>query len=224
MEQPRRKFKLMLGIGFLMTIVPPATLAIMFGNNEVPNDIAFLMPILGGLIPLSGIILVFRYAILLKPEAFQIKSSTILAVTGQQPHTAWTGWFFAATLFIASAVVQWQNISFIIDRPIRWFPFLVIAVFATAFVITKLLNQKKSIITLLIGDLGLDPKDEREAAIFQRAGRAALATSFVIINLLFIILLITPRPTDIALLDLFIAVVMIQRGFCGFFAWRMGLK
>lgn len=215
-----------LGLAFI--IAPPAILFAIFGNGEIPASV-FRLDILTPLFILAGIALVAVGISTTRPDALDPITEKLhlnnpaMNVLVKRSNN-WIIWFVLTAIWIPDTIFSWQAQNSAIDAEfvhiVAWtMPALLIVVALFARLV-----KKAPWYVILIGDLNLNPKDEREAAILSKAGLYTLALSFILVTGTLELFLLAPTASSIAYLNLLLVYWFLIRGIYGFIAWRLGLK
>jgi uncharacterized membrane protein len=129
---------------------------------------------------------------------------------------AMTGWFFSY------AIKSWTNHEF--DQfGSPWFSAGILAVLLLIIVVLKFI-KKQSWSQALNYLGGVEPRDEREIAILERASRTTVNVSVLAAIISVAIIVTVPAPSTNGLYMSIMAYAFFILGIRNFFAWRMGLR
>jgi len=215
-------------LGVLLFLAPPLILLIIYGNLNI-TGFGYTLSFFSIPVTLIGIVIFVKGLLMAKPKSPDViidklhldnpVINTINKSTSSQNNWIWA--LVLAIISIIDASQSWQNNN---DPGLAKIMFIT---FITATVIIYAIYKYKRKIpwsVLLIGNMDLAGRDERETSILHKAAQYSLAVSIGLIMELFALLIFLPRPSLMAISDLSFAFIFFVAGIYGFFAWKLGLK
>lgn len=214
-----------LGIAFI--VAPPAILFAIFGNGSITGNAATLTWLTPFFI-LAGIALLAVGISTARPDALDpitekphLNNPVMNAMVKR--HNNWIWWFGLAAIWIPEMIFQWTSDASAVPKITDFAVWILPAAIVIGVILGKLIWKAPWHI-ILIGDVDLNPKDEREATILHRSAQYTLAVNALLLIVLYEVLLLAPRPSPLSLVNLIVTYWVIVRGTYGFIAWKMGLK
>lgn len=215
-------------LGIILFVSPPLILLIIYGNREI-TGLAGTLSLAAFPVTLIGIIFFGKGLLLAKPKSpdviidkMHLDNPVVNAFTkSMEAHNSWV-WsliFALGGLIIMPEV--WQDTSTPnVAKDILVF-FIIGSILIT--IITKYI-RKTPWPVLLIGNIGLIGRDERETTILHKAAYYSLAVIVGLMTGFFLLLIFLPTPSLMAIANIIYTFSCLVTGLYGFFAWKFGLK
>lgn len=141
---------------------------------------------------------------------------------GTYYRAGWIIGFVFAALMATFALTNWSTSDATLERS-AWFVFT-LPVFYLMQVVANKRAMHLSWPQAIASEYEIEPRDEREEHIVQRASQVSVSLNVFLTLVLLVILIVAPLPSKYALVNVFVALIFLQLSLRSFLVWLLGIR